>query len=151
MSQRDLIRMDDDERMAFLQQERVVSVASTGPDGRIHLAPLWYGFIDGCIAFTTYGRSQKVRNIERDPRVTALVEGGTEYEDLRGVEIVGRAELIDDPRLAEDLGRSIRVRYYGDDESGPRHGDLSKRTIVKIVPEKIVSWDHRKLVAVKAH
>jgi PPOX class probable F420-dependent enzyme len=150
MSQRDLIRMSDDEVRQLLADERVVNVATLGPDGRPHLAPLWYGFLDGCIAFTTYGRSQKVRNLERDPRVTALVEAGHDYEELRGVELVGTGEVLQDAALAEELGRSIRERYYGDSASGPRYGDLSKRVIVKIVPDKVVSWDHRKLAAVRA-
>lgn len=150
MSQRDLIRMSDDEVRQFLADERVVNVATLGPDGRPHLAPLWYGFLDGCIAFTTYGRSQKVRNLERDPRVTVLVEGGHDYEELRGVELVGTGQVLRDAALAEELGRSIRERYYGDSASGPHYGDMSKRAIVKIVADRVVSWDHRKLRSIQA-
>ena len=147
MSRRDQIRMTDDEVQSFLQERQVMNVASLRKDGRPHLVAMWYGFLDGKPAFWTYGRSQKIVNLRRDPRITCLVEDGDAYEELRGVELVGTATLIEDERRFE-IGRSVMERY-----TGPLTGDVdpilqsvgAKRAGVVIEVEAVVSWDHRKL------
>ena len=147
MSRRDQIRMTDDEVQSFLQERQVMNVASLQKDGRPHLVAMWYGFLDGKPAFWTYGRSQKIVNLRRDPRITCLVEDGDAYEELRGVELVGTATLIEDERRFE-IGRSVMERY-----TGPLTADVdpivqsvgAKRAGVVIEVESVVSWDHRKL------
>lgn len=147
MSRRDQIRMTDDEVEAFLAERHVMNVASLQKDGRPHLVAMWYGFLDGKPAFWTYGRSQKIVNLRRDPRITCLVEDGEAYEELRGVELVGTATLVDDDRRF-DIGRSVMERY-----TGPLTGDVqpilelvgAKRVGVVIDVESAVTWDHRKL------
>src|SRR5690348_8401061 len=96
-NQRAQIKMSDEEIEAFLQQRQSMSMATIGPDGRIQLVAMWYGFLDGDVAFETKAKSQKVLNLRRDPRMTVMVEDGDTYETLRGVEIVGTAEIIEDP------------------------------------------------------
>jgi PPOX class probable F420-dependent enzyme len=147
MSRRDAIRMTDEEVGAFLRERQVMNVASLGKDGRPHLVAMWYGFLDGKPAFWTYGRSQKIVNLQRDPRVTCLVEDGEAYEELRGVELVGTATLVDDDRRFE-IGRSVWERYTSpwDEESRPILESVgAKRVGVVIEVESVVSWDHRKL------
>ena len=96
-SLRERIQLTDDELRDFLDSAHTLQVASIGPDGSPHLAPMWFAVDDeGCIVFTTYRSSQKVRNIERDPRVTLLIEDGVVYDKLRGAMIKGEAELLDD-------------------------------------------------------
>jgi nitroimidazol reductase NimA-like FMN-containing flavoprotein (pyridoxamine 5'-phosphate oxidase superfamily) len=73
-----------------------MSVATVGPDGRPHLVAMWYGFIDGAPAFWTYAKAQKIVNLRRDPRLTCMVEDGSAYNELRGVELVADAQLIED-------------------------------------------------------
>ena len=90
-SRRDLIRMSDDEVTAFLSERHTMNIASFGPDGNVHLVAMWYGFLEGDTVFETYGKSQKVLNLNRDPRITVLVEEGDAYDELRGVELVGTA------------------------------------------------------------
>lgn len=152
-SRRDQIRMTEAEVDEFLAGRHTMNIATFSPDGTIHLVAMWYGFIDGCPAFETYARSQKVLNLRRNPAITALVETGDAYEELRGVEIVGRAEIIeadDEERLVE-VAMSVVDRYFpmpeGGDLEGAARALMQKRVGVKIVPEKIVSWDHRKLAA----
>jgi PPOX class probable F420-dependent enzyme len=148
LSRRDLIRMTADEVDAYLAGRRVMNVATIGPDGQPHLVAMWYGFVDGLPAFWTYGRSQKVKNIERDPRITCLVESGDTYDELRGVELVGRAEVRADHDTVMALGRDVYERYTGpwSDDIAPlieRMG--AKRVAVVIHVERVVSWDHTKL------
>ncbi|HKH23887.1 MAG TPA: pyridoxamine 5'-phosphate oxidase family protein [Acidimicrobiales bacterium] len=148
MKRRDLIQMSHDEVVEFLDGRHTMNVATLNHDGTIHMVAMWYGFIDKSPAFWTFGKSQKIRNLERNPQITALVEAGDTYEELRGVELVGRAELVPDHDGKMAIGRSVFERYIGEwsDEMVPfleRTG--SKRTGVIIHVDRIVSWDHRKL------
>lgn len=149
MSRRAMIRMSQDEIDAFLAERHTMNIATIGPDGNIHLVAMWYGFLNGNPAFATFAKSQKVVNLRRDPRITALVETGDVYEELKGVEIVGRAVLHEDPETKELVARSVAARYF--DVSAPADLDVviaglvNKRVAIEIVPEKIVSWDHAKL------
>jgi general stress protein 26 len=109
---------------------------------------MWYGFLEGAIAVETKTKSQKVQNLRRNPRLTLLFEDGDYYDELRGVELVGRAEIIDDPERLWPLGVSVFQRYYGDfnDELKPFvEAMLNKRVAIKMHVERTVSWDHRKL------
>lgn len=148
-SRRDLIRMSDEEVSTFLEGRHVLNVATRSPDGSIHLVAMWYGFVGAHVAFVTFAKSQKVRNLRRDPRLTCLVEAGHSYDELRGVEIVGRAELSDDPDLLVAVGLQVARRYYGvEDEADARaiaEGLARKRVVVEVVPDRIVSWNHDKL------
>ena len=90
MSRRDQIRMTDEERGKFLADAQTIIINSIGPGGVPHPMPMWFGIEeDGCVVMTTFTKSQKIRKIERDPRVSMLVEGGTVYNELRGVVIYG--------------------------------------------------------------
>src|SRR5579859_7162440 len=93
MNRRDQIRMNDEEIRAFLEEQRTLQVATIDHDGFPHLVAMWYVLIDNEIAFWTYAKSQKALNLRRDPRLTCLVETGTSYEQLRGVQIKGNAVL----------------------------------------------------------
>jgi PPOX class probable F420-dependent enzyme len=149
-SKRRDITIPPEEQRAFLETARTVQVASIGPDGRPHLVPMWFVVDDeGCIVFTTYATSQKVRNLQRDPRITALVEDGREYSQLRGLMIEGRAELVmGDPEATAAVRRLIGAKYAGRTSAAPRSdGVLTKRCVVRIRPERVRSWDHSRLAA----
>ncbi len=141
--------MTDDEVAEFLRGRHVMNIATFGPDGNIHLIAMWYGFHGEHAAFETFAKSQKVLNLRRDPRITVLVEDGEEYDKLRGVEMVGRAIVHDDPDILMRVARTVVERYFDvpdpDDIDAVAAGLASKRVAIEIVPEKIVSWDHNKL------
>jgi PPOX class probable F420-dependent enzyme len=141
--------MTDEEVQAFLRERQTMNIATIGPDGNIHLVAMWYGFLDGNPAFETFAKSQKVVNLRRDPRITALVEDGDRYENLRGVEIVGKAVIHEDPETLIRVAKDVVTRYWtpaSDEEVEVMAEALAnKRVAVEIIPEKIVSWDHRKL------
>jgi len=141
--------MTDAEVDEYLHGRRTMNVASIGPDGRVHLVAMWYGFTaKDEPAFWTYGRSQKILNLRRDPRITCLVESGDEYAELRGVELVGTATILEDHDDVMAIGRSVFERYNGAWSDGAASAVATmgaKRVVVRIDVEKIVSWDHRKL------
>ena len=93
-SRRDQIKLTNDEQRELIENERIVVVSSLGPRGWPHLMPLWYVPRQDEIWIWTYAKSQKVKNLERDPRATLLIETGNEYGELRGVQIEADAELI---------------------------------------------------------
>lgn len=141
--------MTDEEAQAFLEAGRDLQVASINPDGTPHLVTMWYAVLDGEPAFWTYAKSQKIVNLRRDPRLTVLVATGERYEELRGVSIAGRAELVDDRDAVQRYGETVYQRYWGPiDDDAVREGVRAmgaKRVVVVVKPEKIVSWDHSKL------
>jgi PPOX class probable F420-dependent enzyme len=148
MSRRDQIKMTAAEVDAYLDGRHSMNVASFNHDGTIHLVAMWYAVLDGDPVFWTYGRSQKIRNLERDPRITLLVETGEEYAELMGVELVGRAEVVRDHDAIMAIGEAVYGRYFGEvtDEVRPFvHASGAKRLGVRITVDRVVSWDHRKL------
>lgn len=140
--------MTPEEVDAFLHEERTAVMCSMHPDGSIHAVAMWYGFLDGTIAVETKGKSQKVQNLRRDPRLTFLVEAGDRYEELRGVELVGQARIVEDPDVVWKFGVSMWERYVGPYDESQREAVeamMNKRVVVTIDVNKVVSWDHRKL------
>ena len=74
--------------------------------------PMWFVVRDGEIWVWTFAKSQKIKNLERDPRATLLIETGTEYQELRGIQIEAEAELIrDTPSRSSSSRKELTVRY----------------------------------------
>ena len=148
MSRRNLIRMNDEEIHAFLEEQRTLQVATIDHDGFPHLVAMWYVLVNNEIAFWTYAKSQKALNLRRDPRLTCLVESGIQYEELRGVQIKGQAALSDDLATVQKLGEAIFTRYTGplnDNTLSLVTKQAPKRIAIFVKPMEIVSWDHSKL------
>ena len=129
---------------ALLDEERVVTCATTGRDDWPHLMPLWYVVRDGTIWAWTYAKSQKVRNLERDPRCTLQVEAGTEYMQLRGVMLKCAAAIHRDPEVVAAVGTELGARY-GSGEHVVTPEQAAKRVALQFVSSVVASWDHRKL------
>jgi PPOX class probable F420-dependent enzyme len=150
VNQRKSVHMSPQEVEVFLHEERTTTMCSMHPDGSIHAVAMWYAFIDGTVAVETKRKSQKVQNLRRDPRLTFLVEAGDRYEDLRGVELVGQARIIEDPDAVWEFGVSMWERYIGPYSEDQRPGVelmMNNRLVVTVDVRKVVSWDHRKLAA----
>jgi PPOX class probable F420-dependent enzyme len=151
LSRRDQIKLTPEEQLELLESERVVIVATHGPRGWPHVMPLWYVVRDGEIWIWTYAKSQKVRNLERDPRATLLVETGDEYRELRGVQIEAEAELIRDPERVLDYAKEMTVRYTDGidsvegDAAAALQAQAPKRVAIRFRSRRMASWDHRKL------
>jgi PPOX class probable F420-dependent enzyme len=145
MSRRDQIRMSDDEVRAFLEEQMVMTVGTIGPNGRPHLMALWY--VPDGLGMTgwTYAKSQKAKNLERDPRATIQIETGVQYHELRGVMMECDVEM---DRDAKPYGLALFERYAGTlDESVTAmvEKQAPKRVGLRFKPTRIVSWDHSKL------
>jgi PPOX class probable F420-dependent enzyme len=148
VNQRKAIQMTPAEVDAFLAERRNMTMCSIAPDGSIHAVAMWYGFLEGAVAFETKAKSQKVQNLRRDPRITCLVEDGDYYEELRGVELVGVAEIVEDADRMWALGVDLFERYYGTYTEDLRpfvETMLNKRVVIKVNVSRVVTWDHRKL------
>ena len=149
---RERIRMTPAEVRHFLSEERLLNIATIGPTGWPHLVAMWFVTEGDDLAFWTFSSSQKVANLRRDNRITCLVEAGETYEELRGVEIRGRARLVEDPERVVELGRRLADRYH---DQGLTDRELvmaqaPKRIGIVVEPDATVSWDHRKLAVGRA-
>jgi PPOX class probable F420-dependent enzyme len=150
-SRRDQIKLTESEQRELIEGERIVVVSSLGPRGWPHVMPLWYVPRDGEVWIWTYAKSQKVKNLERDPRATLLIETGVEYSELRGLQIEAEAELVRDIDQIVDYAKALTIRYSegiesveGDAAAGLR-AQAPKRVAIHFHPKRIASWDHSKL------
>jgi PPOX class probable F420-dependent enzyme len=150
VKQRDKVKMSPDEVRDFLSGRRSMTMCTLGPDGSIHAIAMWYGFLGDDIVLESKSKAQKVLNLRRDPRITVLVEAGEYYEELHGVSISGRAEIVEDKDRVWQIGASVIGRY-----SPPMPDDATRdfaiealirnRVGIRVIPERTVTWDHRKL------
>ncbi len=148
VNQRSQIKMSEEEVAEFLGETRAMTMCTINHDGTIHAVAMWYGFLEGCIAIETKAKSQKAQNLGRNPNMTVLMEAGETYETLRGVELVGTAEIVEEPERLLALGVSVFERYYGgysEDMEPLVQAMLNKRIVVKLHVNRTVTWDHRKL------
>src|SRR5258708_37641164 len=153
MKEGDQGAMTSSESMELLAAGRKVQLATNGADGYPHLVTMYYVMIDGQITFWTYRRSQKALNLERDPRISCLVETGEEYFDLRGVLVQGSARRIEDPAVIAEIGRRVTALIGGpmagaDADALTRYVENAarKRYGYAVEPGKIISLDHAKLL-----
>ncbi len=149
MNRRAEIAIDEAERRRYIADALTIILVSNGRDGYPHAVPMWFtADDDGCVYMTTYGRSQKAVNLRRDPRVALLVESGVRYDQLKGVLIRGRAEVLDDLELAVRVLIRIQTKHVGALAEGVEEVmrmQARKRVVLKITPERVASWDHAKL------
>ncbi|HEV7770448.1 MAG TPA: pyridoxamine 5'-phosphate oxidase family protein [Solirubrobacterales bacterium] len=151
MSRRDQIKLSEEELLALLGEERVAIVSSLGPRGWPHSMPMWFVPRQGEIWIWTYAKSQKVRNLERDPRATVLVETGHEYSELRGASIEAEAQIHRDLETVVAFAEELTLRYAAGissidgDAKAALEAQAPKRVAIHFKPLRTATWDHRKL------
>jgi PPOX class probable F420-dependent enzyme len=146
MNTRQQIQLSPEEQAAFFREQRKAALATLDQDGFPHIVAMSYFAKDGAFYMTSYGKAQKVVNIRRNPKVALMIEAGDGYAELRGVMVRGRCEIIEGAdavraafaAMAEARG-ATPSRPSGSVDSAP------KRVVLKVIPDKIASWDHRKL------
>jgi nitroimidazol reductase NimA-like FMN-containing flavoprotein (pyridoxamine 5'-phosphate oxidase superfamily) len=154
-NRRAAIAMDGDELAAFLDEELTLTCATAGPRGWPHLMPLWFVRREQELWAWTYGKSQKVLNLQRDPRATLQIEAGTSYDQLRGVMIEAQTTVHRDLETVAQLGMELMLRYAPPDadreqvDAGVAH-QAPKRVALQFTPVRTSSFDHRKLAAASA-
>ena len=151
-SRRELIALSDQEIRDFLEKSKTVIIVGNGRDGYPHPMPMWFYADDaGCVYCTTFRKSQKVKNWQRDPKAALLVESGEEYAELKSVLIYATAEVIDDfDTVCDTLVKITTKGREADDAEVEKlrsavSGTAEKRVVLKFTPEKYVTWDHAKL------
>lgn len=146
INRRRQIQLSPDEQAAFFRERKKAALATIDKDGFPHVVAMNYFVRDGAFYMTSYGKAQKVVNIRRNPRVALMIEAGDEYAELRGVMIRGRCEILDDEASVKE---AFAARATAQANAAPvQPGALAsapKRVVLRIVPEKVISWDHRKL------
>ena len=150
MSDRSQMAMTDTEVASFLDQGRRAYVATNGEDGWPHVVPMSYVVMDGEVTFWTDPASRKVRHLRNDPRITCLVEDGASVDEFRAVQLRGTALISDDPDESARTGEALFARHAPDgrlsDEARAYAAGLAPvRVAVRLRPERVVSWDHRKV------
>jgi general stress protein 26 len=140
--------MTDEEVHDFVAAKLVMQCATNGPRGLPHLVPLWFVSEGTDLISWTFAKSQKAKNLERDPRATIGLEEGVEYQELRGVTLECDVGLEHDPERVEEVGLRLFARYAG--ELGPEIREMvaaqaQKRVGLRFVASRVISWDHRKL------
>ena len=154
-NQRAAIALTRDEADELLRTARTMVLVSNGPDGVPDPVPMWYLVDDtGVVWMRTYAASQKVRNLERDPRFSALVETGERYVELRGMQLAGTISLVTDVDRICEVFAGLMVKYEGLD---PEHvaavkvayrEKAAKQRALRLDVERLVTWDHSKITAI---
>ena len=145
--------MTEAEVAEFLAGHNRAGFASLNADGSVHLVPVNYTLIDDRIAFWADEGSQKVTNVRRDPRVTCLVEDGERMDDYRAVQIRGRVEVTTDEGIGRRVADGYLTRVPADFLTDAiREGTYAlgrERVTVLVGPDRVVSWDHRKVPGIR--
>ncbi len=161
MSRREQIKMSSEEVRMFLEQERTLTCATIGVRGWPHLMPLWYILRPNASGVPelwawTYAASQKVRNLERDPRASLQVEAGEVYQELRGVMLECQVAIHRDLEVITALGAEILMRNalppgeppaaeLAPEAAAAVAAQAAKRVGLQFLERRRTSWDHRKL------
>jgi len=149
VNRRNAIAIDEAERRRYVAEALTIILVSTGGDGYPHAVPMWFVVDDdGRICMTTYARSQKAVNLRRNPRVALLVESGERYDELKGVLIRGTAEVLEDVELCVRVLTRVHAKHAGGVAEGIEdlmRAQARKRVVLRITPERVASWDHKKL------
>jgi PPOX class probable F420-dependent enzyme len=152
MNRRTLIALTPDEQRRYLDESHTMILGTNGPKGHPQLTAMWYvNDPDGTIFMTTFAKSQKTKNLERDPRVTLLIESGRSYPELKGLMITATVTIVRDVERVIDMLERVNVKYNGLSPSPELRealrGQASKRVLLEFTTLKTSSWDHAKLGA----
>ena len=142
---REQIQLTPEEQATFLRQHHKAAFATIDKDGFPHVVGMNYVVKDGAFYMTSYGKAQKVLNVRRNPKVGLMVETGDSYAELQGVMVRGHCEIIEDP---EAVKATFALRAEGQDTRAPTPAAAAsapKRVVLKVLPRRVISWDHRKL------
>ena len=149
MPRRKEIALTPAEQRQFLEESHTIILSTLDRQGYPHSVAMWYVVDpDGTVLMTTFAKSQKALNLRRDPRCSLLVESGRKYKDLKGLLVRGRATLEADTERVLDLLERVHEKYNRGPAAGLRDAmrhQASKRVLIRVRPERVSSWDHRKL------
>ena len=153
------VAMSQEELGSFLDQKLIARLSSNRADGYPHTTPLWY-YWDGQYLWFILGAGQRprqhIRNLRRDPRLSVIIDVDQRPEhgrllDAQGVTVRGTAELFSDEQVQLEVSEKLLRRYFGEEGLKSMDNLLEdgkpgrNRVIIKVTPQRIFSWDFRKL------
>jgi hypothetical protein len=143
------IAMTAEEVDGYLRTARTCRVGTVGADGAPHVSALWFVWDGSAVWLNSIVRSQRWVNVLRSPQVSVLVDGGDDFMELHGVEVIGEAKVVGDvPRTdGPDPALAEPERLFGDKYAGGRFVSDGRHAWLRVVPDKVVSWDFRKIGA----
>jgi len=148
-SRRRQMAMDRAEIFAFLREQQKIVLVSNGPQGFPHpIHMLYHCDEQGHLWMTSYAKAQKVKNLERDPRASLVVEESEAYETARSVIVYARCEIVRDTGAVRRTFRNIASQGIPEvpaPADGKAVDRAVKRVALQFIPERYVSWDHAKL------
>lgn len=148
-SRREMIAMSEQEMWEFIETQKSIQVCTMGKEGEPHLTVMWFAVVDGAIILETFTKAQKIVNLKRNPKMAVLLEDGAEYNELRGVSINCNAELVEDYDTVHALHVEVIVRNQEGltrEQAAEYTKEMcKKKTVIRVTPQKVMSWDHRKL------
>ena len=148
-SQRDLVKMEAEEVLEFIHNCHTLYLSTLNRDGTIHSAAMWYGFLGDQVGFSTRPKTQKAKNLLRNPSLTCLFESGSHaYDKLQGVQINGTARILEDPSERFEVMRTAydrNVAPYSESDREVVEKGATGLLIVAVEPNRIASWDHSKM------
>jgi len=146
------IALTPEERDAYLLEQRTCRVGSIGPDGKPHVSALWYVWDGTALWLYSLSNSQRWANLMRAPQVSVLVDSGEGFTELKGVELVGTVEVVGEvPRTAApNAGLDEPERLFGDKYADGTFTADGSHAWLRLVPDKILSWDFTKIAAARA-
>jgi PPOX class probable F420-dependent enzyme len=149
MKRRDQVKMTPEERRRFLAQTKTIILSTIDHRGYPHSVAMWFEMDGDTIVMTTFAKSQKAVNIRRNPKVALMAESGETYDQLKGVLIRGRADVIADAEACAGLLLRVNAVMAGaalaPEAEALLRAQARKRVLIKVTPERFASWDHSKL------
>ena len=142
------IAMTPAEVDAFLAEERTCRVSTVGADGAPHTSALWFVWDGSAFWLNSIVKSQRWTDLSRDPRVSVIIDTGHGFGELRGVELIGKVAVVGEaPRTGDAANTELLAepeRLFGEKYGNGKFHIDGRHAWLKLVPEKVVSWDFRK-------
>jgi nitroimidazol reductase NimA-like FMN-containing flavoprotein (pyridoxamine 5'-phosphate oxidase superfamily) len=132
----------------YLAQQRTARVATVGSDGAPHVIPLWFVWVEGALFVNTTRGNRTVKNLERIRRAAVTVDDGETYDELRGVSMAGEMREADEDPLLDEVVSTFARKYFGGND--PHFMKWRNRFFLKLVPNRMASWDFRKIPEARA-
>ena len=149
MNRRRQIQLSPEEQAAFFRKHRKAALATIDKDGFPHVVAMNFYVKDGTFYMTSYAKAQKVLNVRRNPQVALMVEEGNAYAELRGVMVRGHCEIIEGAdAVRAAFAEMAQARGASPARSPSATDSAPKRVVLKIVPDRVISWDHSKLAGI---
>ena len=122
--------------LEFTQHTYLAIMSTVYPSGGPQAFPVWYEYDGECFTVTTEAGTAKVRNILHNPKVALCITNTS--RQMKSLTVLGRAEVVMDNKLAQELHRRLSLRYLGPEEGTEWADSMAEEemALIRIMPEK---------------